>query len=93
MGQYNKKQALALMKTRLNRAEADTSLDPYFAHRIEAAAEKIERKGIVLTDSSEDLMLIVDQAVWDYQNRDKNAGTPEWLRQAIRDRWVNQDVT
>lgn len=86
-------QALDLMKTRLNRKAADTSMDTYFAQRIEAAATELERKGIVLDDSSADLLLVVDLAVWKYQNRDKQAGMPAWLRDTIRDRWINQKVT
>ena len=58
--------------------------------RIEAAAEELKRTGITLTDSADDLMLLVDFTVWKYQNRDKAAGMPEWLRLARRERWLQQ---
>ena len=35
-------------------------------------------------------MFLVDYTVWQYQNRDKAAGMPEWLRQKRRDRWLQQ---
>lgn len=80
--------ALNLMKVRLNRRSGDTSLDAYFMHRIQAAIEYLTGAGIALTDSTEDLMLVVDTAVWQYQNRDKPGGMPEWLRLQRRERWL-----
>lgn len=82
--------ALDLVKTRINRMGADTSQDDYIMQRIEAAAEELKRTGITLTDSTDDLMLLVDFTVWKYQNRDKAAGMPEWLRLARRERWLQQ---
>ena len=86
-----KAQALALMKTRLNRLEGDTSLDQYFEMRISAAIEALERTGIYLQDTPNDLMLVVDTAVWEYQNRDKPGGMPDWLRLRRRERWISQE--
>ena len=86
-----KAQALALMKTRLNRLEGDTSLDQYFSARIEAAAQALEKTGIVLENNVNDLLLVVDMAVWDYQNRDKPGGMPDWLRLRRRERWISQE--
>lgn len=83
--------ALALMKTRLNRLEGDTSLDDYFGLRIQATIEALERTGIHLQDTTNDLMLVVDMAVWDYQNRDKPGGMPDWLRLRRRERWISQE--
>ena len=82
--------ALALMKARLNRPAADTSLDSYFQARLDAAAAELAGAGITLTDSAGDLLLLVDSAVWAYQNRDKNAGMPDWLRLRRRERWIRQ---
>lgn len=84
-------QALALMKTRLNRLEGDTSLDQYFSARIEAATQALEKTGIVLENTANDLLLVVDMAVWDYQNRDKPGGMPDWLRLRRRERWISQE--
>ena len=82
--------ALALVKARLNRMAADTSLDEHFLQRIDAAAAELEGTGISLTDSADDLMLLVDYTVWQYQNRDSNAGMPDWLRLRRRERWLRQ---
>jgi len=85
--------ALAMVKTRLNRLPTDTTLDTYLTARINAAIGEIEATGIVLTDSMADLMLVVDYAVYQYQNRDKNTGMPDWLRLRRRERWVQQGVS
>lgn len=80
--------ALALVKARLNRLQSDTSLDEYYRARIAAAEEYLTGIGIELTDSQEDLMLVVDFAVWEYQNRDKPGNMPDWLRLHRRERWL-----
>lgn len=82
--------ALALVKLRLNRLPGDTSLDTYLGYRISAAIEELEGTGIKLDDGNEDLLLVVDTAVWQYQNRDSGAGMPEWLRLRRRERWLQQ---
>lgn len=82
--------ALGLVKTRLNRVEGDTSLDDYFTARINAAIAALEATGIRLDNGADDLMLVVDYTVWEYQNRDKPGGMPDWLRLRRRERWVQQ---
>ena len=82
--------ALSLVKSRLNRMASDTSLDAYFSQRIEAAEAELEGTGISLTDSADDLMLVVDYTVWQYQNRDSAGTMPEWLRLRRRERWLKQ---
>ncbi len=82
-------QALPLVKLRLNRATGDTSLDTMYTQRIEAAELELARKGINLQGDADDLMLLVDYSVWRYQNRDKPGSTPDWLRLAIRERWLS----
>ena len=86
----NETTALALVKARMNRVQGDTSLDDYLTHRISAAAAELEGAGIALTDSADDLMLVVDYAVWAYQNRDKPGGMPDWLRLRRRERWLRE---
>ena len=86
-------QALALVKTRLNRLQSDTTLDAYFTARISAAIQELEGTGIRLTDSAEDLLLVVDYTVWQYQNRDSAAGMPDWLRLRRRERWIREGVS
>lgn len=86
----NTRDALALVKHRLNRMPGDTSLDTYLEYRINAAIEEIEGTGIILDDGPEDLLFVVDTTVWEYQNRDSGAGMPEWLRLRRRERWLQQ---
>lgn len=83
--------ALGLVKSRLNRMAADTSLDDYFRQRIASAVAELEGTGISLTGSPDDLMLVVDYTVWQYQNRDSAGSMPEWLRLRRRERWLRQE--
>lgn len=85
--------ALALVKSRLNRLQGDTTLDDYLNARISAAIDELQGTGIVLTDSDEDMLLVVDYTVYMYQNRDKPGGMPDWLRLRRRERWMRQEVT
>lgn len=82
--------ALELVKARLNRLAADTTLDEYLTARINAAIKEIENTGIALTADAADMMLVVDYTVWSYQNRDKPGGMPDWLRLRRRERWVQE---
>ena len=84
--------ALALVKTRLNRLQSDTTLDPYLTARIDAAAAELEAIGIHLADTADDLMLLTDYAVWQYQNRDAPGSMPDWLRLRRRERWIREGV-
>lgn len=83
-------QALLLVKQRLNKLVGITKLDDYLTARINAAIGEIEDRGIKLTDSLSDLMLVVDYTVWQYQSRDKEAGMPGWLTQRLRQRWMKR---
>ena len=89
----NTETALSLVKSRLNRTAASTPLDEYFTQRINAAAAELEGTGISLTDSADDLMLLVDYTVWQYQNRDSAGAMPEWLRLRRRERWLREKRT
>ena len=84
--------ALSLVKARLNRLASDTSLDTYFQARISAVIADLTATGIELDSSQQDLLLVVDMAVWDYQNRDNGGGMPDWLRLKRRERWLQQHV-
>lgn len=92
MAALNTTTALQLVKARLNRLASDTTLDTYLTARIDAAIGDLEGTGIVLTDSPEDMLLVVDYAVYQYQNRDKPGGMPDWLRLRRRERWLHQEV-
>lgn len=78
--------ALSLAKVRMNRMSSE--LDEYLEARIRAAIGALEQTGISLTDSVDDIMLVTDYAVWQYQNRDKPGDMPEWLRLMRRERWL-----
>lgn len=85
----NQETALSLVKARLNRLDAN--LDTYLTQRVAAAVEELTRIGIQLNDSADDLMLVVDYTVWQYQNRDAPGTMPEWLRLRRRERWIHID--
>ena len=88
-----KRQALSLMKTRLNRMPGESALDEYFVARLDAAEREMARQGIKLTDGMDDVLLLVNKAVFDYQNRDKMQGQPDWLKAKLRGRWLNERGT
>ena len=79
---------LMLVKQRLNRLPADTTLDDYLIARIQAAIRETEATGIRLDGGMEAQMYIVDYTVWEYQNRDNMAGMPEWLRLRRREMFL-----
>lgn len=81
---------LSIVKARLNRLATDTSMDDYLLSRIEAADGELARTGIKLTDETRDAVLLADYTVWQYQNRDKPGGMPDWLRLARRERFLQQ---
>ena len=81
--------ALPLMKARLNRTPEDYSMDLLLSAVLEAAeAELSKESGPLVEDSPDDLMLLVDAAVWNYQSRDKATGMPEWLRHKRKQRFL-----
>ena len=81
--------ALDLVKARLNILPGNTSLDAYLTARITAAEAELTNQGVDnLGDDADDLLFVVDFAVWQYQNRDKPGGMPDWLRLKRRERWL-----
>ena len=85
---FDAKQALLLVKQRKDMMPGISQKDDYLTARIQAACNSLERAGIHLTDSIDDLMLVVDMTVWQYNNRDQSGAMPEWLKQARRERWL-----
>lgn len=80
---------LALVKSRMNRLQSDTSLDSYLLTLIDAAEEELKRTGITLREeSADDAFLLINLAVWRYQNRDSTGTMPPWLAQYRRERWL-----
>lgn len=88
-----KTQAFALMTTRLDRISMPAQQTAMVQARIDATEAELARKGIILTDSIDDVMLLVDKAVWDYQSRDKQQGEPDWLKLKLRERWLAENAT
>ncbi|MEG0766082.1 MAG: hypothetical protein RR482_00055 [Clostridia bacterium] len=81
--------ALELLKVRLDRLASDSSRDDYWRARLDAADAELAKNGIHLrADDQADMMLLVDVTAWKHANRDSNAGMPEWLRLARRERWL-----
>ena len=84
----NEMMLLMLVKQRLNRLPADTTLDDYLMARIQAAIRETEATGIRLQADMDSMMYVVDYTVWEYQNRDNMAGMPEWLRLRRREMFL-----
>ena len=81
--------ALLMVKTRLNRTAPQAQMDQYLSMRIQAAVQELDgMMPVPLTASAADMLLVVDYAVWQYQNRDKSDADPPWLRQRLRDRFL-----
>lgn len=87
----NVETALRMVKARLNRLQSNDSLDEYLLARVQASAQELTRIGIELSNSTDDLMLVVDYTVWQYQNRDAPGEMPQWLRLRRRERWIHID--
>ena len=81
--------ALPMLKTRLNRLSGDTALDETaLLPRLRGGVLTLKKNGIRLTDSADDVCLLVDYAAWRYQNRDQPGEMPQWLRLLRRERFL-----
>ena len=80
---------LQMVKSRKNIMPDDHNQDDYLTARIEAAMGKLAQQGIHLVDEPADMMLAVDAAVWEINNRDKEGPEPQWLKDAKNTRWLN----
>lgn len=85
----NMEMAVSMFKQRKDMLTGITQRDEYIDMRIKAVISELESKGIHLVNTESDLMLVVDTAVWQYNNRDQSGAMPEWLRLARRERWLN----
>lgn len=77
-----------LTKTRLGRLAPDADLDALITLYVDSAAEQLEKDGISLKDTADDMTLVMDLAVHKYNRRDKDAPMPEALKWEIQDRWL-----
>lgn len=84
--------ALGILKARMDRAgvACPSALEAYWSQRVTAAVQELTAKGINLTDTVEDSALVADLAADRIINRDRPGGLPEWLRLAIRERWLRE---
>lgn len=85
----NVETALLMVKQRKDMLTGIHQRDDYYTDRIRAVIGELESNGIHLVNNTADLMLVVDMTVWRINNRDQPGGMPEWLRQARRERWLN----
>lgn len=91
MTEQDKALAVQLVKQRLTRPPGETCLNDYLTARVEGAAEELEDLGIRLVMGKvSDILMVVDLAVWEYQNRDKKEGMPDWLRLRRRERYLRK---
>lgn len=82
--------SLAILKTRLNRLQCDTSLDETaLLPRLHGAIDVLKENGIKLTDGYGDIVLLADYAAWRYENRDSPTDMPPWLRLLRRERFLH----
>lgn len=65
-------------------------LSEYWRSVIDAAVGEIESQGIILSNSTDDLMLIADYASYRIDAREKGGAMPDWLRSNLAQRWRTQ---
>lgn len=80
---------LMMLRSRLD--EPPHEKDPFLAELIHAVVVELkEKNGIIVRDNSQDIMFVTDICAWRYSNRDKTDEMPRWLRQMLRDRYVQE---
>ncbi len=80
---------LLMLRSRLD--EPPHEKDEFLAELIRAVVVELrEKNGIIVRDNSQDIMFVTDICAWRYSNRDKTDEMPRWLRQMLRDRYVQE---
>ena len=65
--------------------------DIYFLRILKAAENELKGKGIKIDiEKNEDVLLVVDLALWKYRKRTEDAPLSQNIRQRIRDRIVKE---
>jgi hypothetical protein len=64
--------------------------DEYFISLLDSAAAEIMRRGITLTTSIEDELLIVDYASWSYRKRQEDIPLSKNIQLRIRNRIIQE---
>lgn len=80
--------AVLMVKQRKDMLTGIHQRDEYITARVKSVIAELESAGIHLVDTPDDLMLVVDEAVWQYNNRDQGGAVPDWLRMRRRERWM-----
>ena len=81
--------ALELFK--LDLGISHSKRDRYFLQLLKSAESEIRGKGILIDFAkSEDLLLVVDLALWKYRKRTEDVPLSQNIRQRIRDRIVKE---
>lgn len=81
---------LLMLRSRLD--EPPHEKDEFLAELIRAVVIELrEKNGIIVRDNSQDIMFVTDICAWRYSNRDKMDAMPMWLRQMLRDRYMQED--
>lgn len=81
---------LALLKADLDLLSVPKEREAYLTQQIEAAKSMIQREGITLTDTPEDIQLVVMYAAWLYRKRNTGEGMPRMIRYALNNRVISQ---
>lgn len=86
----NEELILTLVKQRLG--ITSNARDIYLQHIIKGVIDNLTKiRGIALTpDRNDHLFFVVRYAVWEYQNKDKDAGMPIWLRLELNNIMMKQ---
>lgn len=81
--------ALELFK--LDLGVSHSKRDRYFLQLLKSAENEINSKGISIDlEKSDDLLLVVDLALWKYRKRTEDVPLSKNIRQRIRDRIVKE---
>lgn len=81
---------MALLKADLDLLSVPKEREAYLTQQIEAAKSMIQREGITLTDTPEDIQLVVMYAAWLYRKRNTGEGMPRMIRYALNNRVMSQ---
>lgn len=67
-----------------------TAYDERLTQYLEYAKAEITRQGATLTDSIDDMQLVVSYAAWTWRRRDNGEGMPRMLRYALNNRILQE---
>lgn len=80
---------LTMLRSRLD--EPPHEKDEFLSELIRGVIIELrEKNGIIVRDNSQDIMFVTDICAWRYSNRDKTDEMPKWLRQMLRDRYMQE---